>query len=329
MERNGRFKRIGYIVIFVMTVYLLLCSNVQALETTFEVAAGYDDNVAEVTDGEGSGIIQYRARFGQSLLKDIKGPGLDLYVDSEYSQYVDLENNYRLHAGVEFSTGPWHDRFRSSLFSEAVVYRDDLVMEDEHNTLFVGGNLQWIADARLTLSLQQTFSRVSYRNPVSLPGQRIYAVGKGKGKGPGGQEPIVEDEWVTFSQKDSVWSTEIMAICALGPDFETDLSILYRDSNSSNEYESYQEIGGYARMTWFYMEFLEAFVSGYWSKLDYDLAPESIERSDDVYGVSLGANWWVKGVKMFLQLDQTVNDSPVTGEDYKKSVALCGISHTF
>ena len=329
MQRLRYSKRVWHIVIFFTAMYLPFCSSVPAMDTTFELATGYDDNVAEVTEAEGSGMVQYRAQFAQSLLKEKTGPEFDLFLDAVYSQYFDFENNFQVRLGTELSTAPFFDRFRAGMFVEAVAYRDDLVAEDEYNTLLVGGNIQWLATARLTLSLRQTFSKVDYQNSVSLPGQRIYTVDMGKGKGSGGHETIVEDEWITLSQEDSVSATEMMATYAMGPDFQTDLSFLYRDSSSSNDYETYQEIGGYAKITWFCTESLEVFVSGYLSTLDYETAPEGIDRSDDIHGASLGGNWWMGSVKLFVQVDRTENDSPISGEDYQKSVALCGVSYTF
>lgn len=325
----GHSKRIRCIVVFFAIAYLLLCSNSPAMEATFELAAGYDDNVAEVTEAEGSGMVQYRVQLSQSLLSEQTGPGSDLFFDAVYSQYVDFEDNFEVRAGTELATAPFYARFRARIFVEAVAYRDDFVAEDEHNTLLVGGNIEWLAGARLTLSLQQIFSKVDYRNTVSLPGQRIYTVGKGKGKGSSGQEIIVEGEWIALSQEDSVSSTEMMAAYAMGPDFQTDLLFLYRDSSSSNDYESHQEVGGYAKMTWFCTEFSEFFVSGYLSILDYKTAPEGIERRDDVNSVGLGGNWWMGNTKLFVQFDRTAIDSPISGEDYTKSVALCGVSYTF
>lgn len=309
---------------------LLVCSpGALALESIFEIGAGYDDNAAEVTDGEGSGMARYLARLRRPVTEEPAGPRLELYLEAMYCQYFSLDDNRQVRAGTELTTAPWHNRLLAGLFAEVVAYRDDLVAEDEHNTVLVGGSLQWLADARLTLSLQPTFSRVEYQNPVSLPGQRVYQVGKGKGKGSGGKDTVVETEWVTLSQEDSIWSAEMMATYAMSPEIQTDLSLLYRDASSSNVYESYRELGGYAGVFWYPAESLRVFASGYLSRLDYDVAPEDIERSDDVYGVSLGASWWVESLKLFVQFDQTVKDSPISGEDYTKSVALCGVSYTF
>lgn len=308
---------------------LLPFTGAEALDTTFEVGAGYDSNAAEVSDGEGSGMARYLARFRQPVTEESAGASLDLYLEAVYCQYFDLDDNRQLRAGTQLTTGRWNDRFQTGLFAEVVAYRDDLVTEDEYNSVLVGGSLQWLADARLTLSLQPTFSRVDYLNPVSLPGQRGFAVGKGKGKGPGGQDMVVEDVWVTLSQKDAIWYTELTATYAMGPKLQTSLSFLYRNASSSNDYESYQELGAYAGVFWYPSAFIEVFASGYRSQLDYDLAPDNIERRDDAYGASLGAAWWMESLKLFVQFDQTVNDSPIIGEDYKKSVALCGVSYTF
>jgi hypothetical protein len=299
------------------------------MDITFEVAAGYDDNPAEVSEAEGTGMVQYRVQLGQSVWKNEAGSSLEFYLDTMYSQYIDFDDNYLLRVGTELFSAPWLDRFRAGLFAEGTAYRDDLVLEDEYNTLLVGSNLQWLADARLTLWLQETYSRVDYRNPVSLPGQRSYALGMGRGKGPGGRNRTVEEEWITYSQEDSVWSTELTAVYSIGPDIQTDLSFLYRDIDSSSAFESYREIGGSLQWVWFASEFVKVFASGYWSNLEYDAGPGENERSDDVYGFSLGGSRSLGRANMFVQYDQVMDDSQIVGEDYEKMVVLCGVSYTF
>lgn len=301
------------------------------MDTTFEIAAGYDDNPSEVSETEGSGMVHYRARLEPSVWRSETGSSLEFYLDTSYSQYFDVDDNYLMRAGTGLTSGLWQLRFRAGFFAEATVYRDDLVMEDEYNAFLVGGNLQWLADARLTLLLEETFSRVDYQNPVSLPGQRSYSVGMGRGKGPGGrnQIQIVENEWITYAQKDSLWSTELTATYAMGPDTQADLTFLYLNSDSSADFESYQEMGGYSRLIWFGSEFLEVFLSGYWSERDYDESPEGEVRKDDVYGFGLGGSRFLGSTELFVQFDCSVTDSPVVGEDYQKSVILCGVSYSF
>ena len=299
------------------------------MDTTFEIAAGFDDNPAEVSKAEGSGMVRYRAQLEQSVWMKETGSGLDIYLDTIYSQYFDVDDNYLLRAGGELSSALWKDRIQAGLFGEVAVYRDDLVMEDEYNTLLIGGSLQWLADVRLTVSLEGAYSRVDYQNPVSFPGQRSYAVGMGRGKSPGGRNQTVPNEWITYAQKDSSWYMGMTATYAMGPDVQADLTLLYRDLESSADYESYQEIGGVSRLVWFGPDSLEVFVSAYWSERDYDVSPESDVRSDDVYGFGLGGSRYLGSMQLFIQFDQSATDSPISGENYQKSVILCGASYSF
>jgi hypothetical protein len=328
-DKNGLLD-MKRVIIFVSAGFLFLSyAGAPAMEATLEVAGGYDDNAAEVSGGEGSAMARYLALLWLPVTGESDAPGLEVYLEGIYCQYFSLDDNQQFRAGTDVYSAFWKNRFQAGFFAEVALYRDSLVVEDEHNALLVGGELLWMVDARLTLSLTQTFSRVDYQNSVSLPGRRVYTVGKGKGKRAAGQETIDEGEWVTVSQEDSVGATDVIASYAMGPDFQTDLSFLYRDSNSSNDYESHREFGGYAKITWFCTEFLEVFASGYLSTLDYETAPGGIGRSDDVYGLGLGGNWWVGSAKLFVAFDRTENDSPVSGEGFKKSVALCGVSYTF
>jgi hypothetical protein len=328
--KEGRTVRCRWLVAVLATGYLLLsCAGVLAMEATFEVAGGYDDNATEVPDGEGSAMARYLARLWLPVLAESNGTGVDVYLEGRYCQYFSLDDNQQLRTGTELSLAPWKNRLRVGLFAEVSMYRDNLVAEDEYNTLIVGGDLQWLADAQLAFSFQQTFSKVDYQNQVSLPGQRGYAVGRGRGMGSGGQGQPVIDERTTLSRNDTLWTSEMMATYVLSPNIDVDLSVLYCSSDSSNNYESNVELGGYSQVIWYYSEFMEFYASGYWSKLDYEDAPAEDERRDDVYGFTLGASRFVGALELSARFDRTVNDSSIAGENYRKSVVLCGVSYTF
>lgn len=320
-------KRIGYLSLLLATGCFLQFTPARALDTNFEVSFGYDDNPAEVDVKDGSGFTRYRVLLGQSVFKDEKGPDVNAFLDAAYGQYFSLDDNYWLRAGATFDAASWFDRIRPGIFAEVAAYRDELVPDDERDELMLGGVLQWFADARLTLSLRQVFTWADYRNRVSLPGQRIYFVGKRKGHG--GHQQIPVNELVTYSREDDIWSTEMTAICYFTADLQADLSFQYRDVASSDNFESFQAYGASTRIGWLYSRTLEIFLTGFWSGLDYNDAPQNIDRKDDIYGFGIGANRSMGKMTLFLQFNQTVNDSPVNGEDYEKAVAQCGVVYSF
>jgi hypothetical protein len=86
---------------------------------------------------------------------------------------------------------------------------------------------------------------MNYRNPVSLSGQRYHFAGNGKGLGGPNRKP--SDELTTSSRKDDTWSTELEITWFLSPEFQADLSCLYRDVGSAADFESFQELGGFAK----------------------------------------------------------------------------------
>ena len=322
-------KRTGYLFLLLTIGCLFPLAPAGALDTDLEISVGYDDNPAEVDDMDGSGFARYRAQLTQSFFKETEAPDVDIFIDAAYEQYFDLENNYQLRAGASLDIPSGSDRFFPGLFAEAAAYRDDLVADDERDELILGGFVQWLVDARLTLTLRQAFAWSDYRNRVSLPGQRAHFVDRGKGKGPGGRQPLPVDDLITYARDDDIWSTEASATYYFTADIQADFSIQYRDVASSDEFESFQEYGGSARIGWFNPKVAEIFLTGFWSKLDYEDAPQDIGREDDFYGFGIGANRQVGMITLYVRLDRTVNDSPVEGENYKKVVAECGLVYSF
>jgi hypothetical protein len=317
-------------VLLLAAGYVLIGSaSAPAMETTLEVVAGYDDNAAEISDTEGSAMARYLARLRLPVSAESSGVDLDAYLEALYCQYFSLDDNQQVRAGAELSTPWWRSRIGAALFAEAALYRDDLVTEDEHNTLIVGGELQWLADARLTVFFQQTFGKTDYLNRVSLPGQRAYAMRRGSGNGYGGQGQTVETEQTFLSRDDTLWTSEMTATYALSSEIEVALSFLYRSVDSSDAWESYGELGGSSQVTWYSPGFMEVSAYGYWSKRDYDNTPDGDERRDDVYGFALETSRSMGPFELLARFDGAVNDSPVAGEDYRKTVVLCGVSYTF
>jgi hypothetical protein len=195
--------------------------------------------------------------------------------------------------------------------------------------LIVGGFVQWLFDARLTLTLRQIFGWTDYLNDVSIPGQRTNIVNRKRRHGGYHQDPVDETELITYSRNDDIWSTEISATRYFTADIQADLSVLYRDVASTDDFESFQEYGGSARIGWLHSSGLEIFLSGFWSRLDYENAPQDIARGDDYYGFGVGTNREMGKIMLYIRFDQTVNDSPVDGENYTKAVAQCGIVYSF
>ena len=305
----------------------MTASSVVALTPSMEVAIGYDDNPAELADKDGSGVARYRVLLEQGIFKETPGPEADLFFEAGYGQYFNVEDDYQVRAGASLTVASKYERFKPGLFAEAAVHRDDLVAEDERDELILGGFMQCRVDARLSIFLRQTFSRTNYQNRVSLPGQRSYFVGKGKGPGDADRKP--EDELTTFYRKDHTWSTEIAAAWYISSEFKADLSCRYLDVASTADFESYKELGGSTRLGWFWMKSTELFLSGFWYRLDYESAPQLLERKDEFYGFSIGGNRPVRKMRLFIQYDYTMNDSPVSGENYRKSVMQCGAVYSF
>jgi hypothetical protein len=276
---------------------------------------------------EGSGVATYRVLLEQTVSTSGKGQDLDLFLETSYGQYFNAEDNYQFLAGTTLGLDSGLDRLQPGLFIEVAVFRDDLVADDEYDELLLGGSLQWHVNARFTLFLQQTFAWTNYQNPVSLPGQRMYRIGRGKG--PGGSHQIPGDELATLSRDDESWFTELSATTYLTANVLTDMSFQYRDLNSSNDFESFRETGGSVRLEWLFSEKTAVFISGFWFQLDYDTAPQNIDRCDDVYGVGIGGSRRVGGFDFYFRFNRMTNDSPVAGEAYEKSVIQCGTVYSF
>lgn len=297
------------------------------VDASMEAAIGYDDNAAEVSDGDGSGFGEYRLRLTQLFLRETKWIDGDVFLEGSYTQYFDLDDNYRISAGGNLAFSTWRDRLRPGLFAEALAYRDDLVAEDEQDRYRVGGGLEWIADARLTLALRGSWAWADYLNAVSRPGERMVPPGMGMGFQGGRPDPPGREE--SFSRDDTIGMIEAGATLYPTPDIQADLWVRGGRVDSSAEFESYRENGISAWTQWMPGEAWRVFVAGSWARFDYDKSPGGTDRKDDLYTINLGIRRFIGDFEIFAQFNRTENDSPVDGEGFVKTVTQCGVAYSF
>lgn len=306
---------------------LMIAPNARALDTSVEAGIGYDDNAAEVSGGEGAGFARYRIRLNQSLPQNTTQIRGALFMEGSYNQYLDLDDYYQFLAGGDLSFSAFQDRLRPGLFIQALAYRDELVEEDEQDRFLIGGRMEWLADARLSLTVRGSLARADYRNEVNLPGRRLPPYGRGKGPSWGRPEPDGSNE--TFSREDTIGTIEMGAALFPTPDLQAEFRVHHRRVDSSAVFESYRDNGVSAWVGWFPTESWELFASGAWARLDFDESPDETDRTDDLYSLGMGIRRFWGDFEIYLELDRTENDSPVDGEDYAKTVTRCGLVYSF
>ncbi len=323
-------KRIPFATAALLVGCLFITFQLRAAEITVDLSAGYDDNAAEVPDGDGSGVVRYLARWDHSFQKEERPTSAAVFLEGSYGQYLDLEDHYLLRAGGRATFLPPGARFQPGVFGEAACYRDDLVGEDDYNRYLFGAMVQWLADARLSLALRQLFAWTDYPNKVSAPGERSTLLGKGDRRGRRGNTGADgQPTPVTYSRTDTFWTTRVDANWFLSPAFQADLSFHYKILDATAVYESHQEVGGLVRVLWSGLAHWAFSGEGHWAVRDYENAPEGGGRTDDYYGAGFEVVRSFQVADLFFRIDWIRNDSPLAGETYDKMATLCGATFTY
>ncbi len=217
-------------------------------------------------------------------------------------------------------------RWQPNIFSEAAIYRDNFISEDERDEIITGGAVEWLATGRLSFIFRQSWNWNDYKALVILyTGSHTSESGKGMGwgNGYGGENQHQQ----SFSRDDRISSSELEGRFFLSPTIETSLSAEYSYLNSSVETESYLQNGLYFSFLWKPHDMWEISAKSFWKDTDYD--DPTLDRTDKTCFISLGISYFIRNFEIFFQIEHTENDSSLETETYNQMVTQCGFLFSF
>ncbi len=331
-------KRFLLSIFLPAVIVLLTFTPAGAWTILLESGAGYNDNVAESPEAEGSGFLMYHSGLTHRFSFSGLYPDIDLYADGVYYDYFDADDQYQMKAGTVLTWSAVNGRLRPAVLGEGLIYRDDLMIDDERNEEMVGGQLEWLYSARLTLRAVQTLRWADYTNPVlyieretPVPGTRNPGGGPGPvypGPGvPPGLRPgeILRSE----SRDDRLWRSALQGTIYINSSLWTDISLEYLRLDSSVDVESFREYALFGSLVWQPADNWEIFVTGGWQEADYDDTPRDIDRTDTIRTTGAGVSRFFGNLEVFGRVQWRKTDSDLAGEEYRQTVVQCGVLWSF
>lgn len=335
MEKISKISKI-----MLMGILLFHISTAMALETTLEGSLGYDDNPAFSPDGDGSGFAGYRARLNRLLFPELAWINGDIFVEGNYNDYFDLDDNYGGTLGLSLGFPFQEGRFQLGLFGEGAIYRDDLNPEDERDTLLAGAGLEWLAGAQLTLGLRGSAAWLDYREDISeetpdlmpeqgqVPGGGPHHGGLNRGpagpRGPVSLPGSVPLSGHTTTREDRRYSTEAYAAIYISPTVQVDLIGTHVFGDSTIDAGSYDENRGGISLSWSPLPEWNLYGSLRVWDTDYDGGGD-----ESGWSGTGGISYWWKSAEIYLRLFREENDSDLPEEDYERMVSQCGLRWYF
>jgi len=134
--------------------------NAQAFETDLELSLGYDDNVPQFSQPEDSAFALYHIKLARTFVSEaLSFADGDIFLEGEYHDYFRVSDKYQLKAGASLGKTFANERLLPRIFCQGLLYRDNYQEEDDRDEIIIGGQADWIVNARLTLGIRQTLSR--------------------------------------------------------------------------------------------------------------------------------------------------------------------------
>ncbi|OQY60493.1 MAG: hypothetical protein B6245_01145 [Desulfobacteraceae bacterium 4572_88] len=308
-------------------------------DISIQVISGYDDNVSMTSDKKGSGFASYRIRLARDFFSACPSADANVFVDGTYHDYLRVGNNYQLRTGASLNFSLADGRILPGIISEASVYRDDFLEEDDRNEISAGGQIDWLASARLTLTARYTMTWSDYRNELVFYGeyadnssdQSGHHGAGGQHHGAGGQRQyaMAGTQSEEAYRDDRFDSGVLQATAYLTPVLQASMSAEHNRRHSSVGTESYRQNCLSLSLLWSIGGSWELSAMSFWKRADYHDTPAGMYRKDTRYGVGLGISFFIKNAELFLNAEWTENDSALDSESYFRTVTQCGFMWAF
>jgi hypothetical protein len=302
----------------VVIIFLKISASASATDISVAMAVGHDDNPTQSPEPISSMFSLYRIGLSQpffvdSPLVDSKG-----YIGSKYQDYFNVKDNYQIYAGGSFAMPLADGRLVPDFFYEGTIFRDNELPADSMNEHCLGGRLEWLPYARLTLEIQQTLCWQNYINEDD-----VYANGgpKNINKQDIGQQ--------TYSRDDRLYATGFLFYYNFTPETDAELLFTHDRLSSTIAEESHVENGVKLSLLWEPLNIWEISGTISWDKSVYDDPTDGIDRQDTAWNIGAGISRLVGQYELFFRVNRTDNNSSLSEETYTNMVTLCGVSRSF
>ena len=314
------------VIIILLSALTIFSTRVFALEATFDLSGGYNDNVIEESAPSGSAFSNYRLAVDQTLYAT-PNSALTGYFAGNYRDHFRLGDRWQATLGIS----TWHrlldGKIHAKIFAELRRYRDAVIRVDERDLWLVGTHWQWFINERLSAGGKLSYTDSNYRPLGSFSSAEITPTTRIKGSNrPNSayqghhQAPLGN----TSQRDDRLWQFATIIDYLFSADLSNELVLSYADNNSSYRYEGYNEKGVETR--WFYH------LAADWNM--------------EVWGVHLWQNYpgklerqWIAGSRCDWQLDQHKtlylhwekrwHDAPYANDNYTEMITQCGLTWSF
>jgi hypothetical protein len=312
-------------ICLLLVVIIFLATPVSALEGRIDLATGYDDNVEGSADKRGSTFMRYQLEGYQGLAETPS-----LYVEGygrvSYHDFGRVDDRHDLLLGVScyqrWLNGAWH----SQIYVEGHSYRDDLVDEDDCDSVEIGVQLDHYWNERIKLGVLGYYRFGDYRSGyqevittvVTTPEQG------GQGQHSGTQMPSEVVAVNETSREDKMIAGVVSGEYRFSADLSCDVRLFYLDNESTVDRESYHSFG--LEHGWRFQ------INPRWSTIAWGswYCEQYPESDDQQWQIAMRVQWlWRPRWNVYFEGQQLWHRSDYPVDEYNEKVATCGLSWSF
>ncbi|MDY7032402.1 MAG: hypothetical protein SVY10_10925 [Thermodesulfobacteriota bacterium] len=311
-----------------ISLLFLWIMPVAALDIDLQLSGGYDDNTSLSSEPEESWFSRYQSSVFQQFHSETSSLRGGLFFDFSYQDYFSASDNYILEAGgtARLLTAAGH--LQPGILYRTTLYRDEENPEDEMMGHDVSLYAEYLVNARLTLGLQQTWSRHDYHNPVEYIEYTSSGSGQGQGNTGGNQVASV----IVESRDDNVIETQCQCTVFLNPNLTARATGHYNRLSSSIDTEAYNAKGLIFDLSWVHNDRWETSITGAVRETDFERVSGTPHRSDNTESVRImvGRYFFSKRkFAVFVEIEYLDNNSSIEDESYHRTVTECGLLFQF
>lgn len=296
----------------ILTMVLLNTSPAMAINASLDMSLGYNDNVAESADRQGSPFCNYAVDIDQPLYAN-DNRAISGYASANYRDHMRLGDQWQTSAGVSVWQRLFNGSLHATLYADINRYADHVNIEDERDFLVLGSKWQWFLNERSSITCALNYEDSHYRHK----NKEESAVTKGHNHN---GQTVHRTVLSSRQRNDTLWLVSTAMDYRFDADSSTQLTLSYSDNDSTIGAESYTETG--LENHWNYQLTpvwgMELWGSHLWQEYHYGQ-----ERN---WLASSRVNWQCgNAFTLYIQLEKQWHTTPHNADSYIETVSQCGV----
>ncbi len=292
-------------------------ASATAFELNLGLSSGYDDNPRQEENSEGALFTQSELDLSWTLPQNFfPATSISLYGFAAYQCYSGLEDNWQLGGGLASAVSLRIIPGVLSFFSEAGIYRNPLISDNDYDSLSLGTTFTWFAGSRLNIELGSSLDWEAYRDRV-VSGRHPHSNPHNSGRQAQTHKPPPAHN--LDDRNDRLFTTSLKSLYAFSPDFDGTGTVFWRYRHSSIDSECRRAYGLNLDLNWRPLPAVAIDWQLGGERVPYKYKYHKQSRTENIYNLGVMLSWYRRNLTLQAGWDWNKRNSDINEDDYQQN----------